>query len=62
MSKAVNNFDMGELDTFPKILRHNAKLWPNDIAMLKKNLAFGMSLLGLIISNGSSGCRSRCVS
>jgi long-chain acyl-CoA synthetase len=27
------NYDMGELDTFPKILRHNAKNWPTDIAM-----------------------------
>ena len=31
-----NNFEMGELDTFPKILRHNAKNWPNDIAMREK--------------------------
>lgn len=30
------NFDMGELDTFPKILRHNAKNWPTDIAMREK--------------------------
>ena len=30
------DFDMGELDTFPKILRHNAKNWPNDIAMREK--------------------------
>lgn len=32
----TNDFDMGELDTFPKILRHNAKNWPNDIAMREK--------------------------
>ncbi len=32
----VNTFDMGELDTFPKILRHNAQNWPNDIAMREK--------------------------
>lgn len=35
MNKA-KAFDMGELDTFPKILRHNAKNWPNDIAMREK--------------------------
>ena len=29
-------FDMGKLDSFPKILRHNAKNWPNDIAMREK--------------------------
>jgi long-chain acyl-CoA synthetase len=34
--KASNDFDMGELDTFPKILRHNAKNWPNDISMREK--------------------------
>jgi len=33
---ASNNFEMGELDTFPKILRHNAKNWPNDISMREK--------------------------
>ncbi|MFT5757078.1 MAG: long-chain acyl-CoA synthetase [Alteromonadaceae bacterium] len=31
-----NSFDMGALDTFPKILRENAKNWPNDIAMREK--------------------------
>ncbi len=30
------SYDMGELDTFPKILRHNAKNWPTDIAMREK--------------------------
>jgi long-chain acyl-CoA synthetase len=30
------NFEMGELDTFPKILRHNAKNWPNETAMREK--------------------------
>jgi len=30
------DYEMGELDTFPKILRHNAKNWPNDIAMREK--------------------------
>jgi long-chain acyl-CoA synthetase len=30
------DFDMGELDTFPKILRDNAKKYPNDIAMREK--------------------------
>ncbi|MBA6347555.1 MULTISPECIES: long-chain fatty acid--CoA ligase [unclassified Colwellia] len=32
----TNDFDMGALDTFPKILRENAKNWPNDIAMREK--------------------------
>ena len=35
MNKA-KAFDMGKLDTFPKILRHNAENWPNDIAMREK--------------------------
>lgn len=30
------DYDMGELDTFPKILRHNAKNWPDDVAMREK--------------------------
>ena len=30
------NYEMGEFDTFPKILRHNAKNWPNNIAMREK--------------------------
>jgi len=29
-------FDMGQLDTFPKILRHNALNWATDIAMREK--------------------------
>ena len=33
---ASNDFDMGELDTFPKILMHNEKNWPLDIAMREK--------------------------
>jgi len=33
---AATNFEMGEFDTFPKILRHNAKNWPNAIAMREK--------------------------
>ena len=36
LQKNKQNFDMGELDTFPKILRHNAKNWPNDTAMREK--------------------------
>ena len=36
MSALNKDFEMGELDTFPKILRHNAKQWPNDIAMREK--------------------------
>jgi long-chain acyl-CoA synthetase len=31
-----NDFEMGEFDTFPKILRHNARNWPKDIAMREK--------------------------
>lgn len=31
-----NDFEMGEYDTFPKILRHNAKNWPSQIAMREK--------------------------
>ncbi len=30
------DFDMGALDTFPKILRHNAQKYPNDISMREK--------------------------
>jgi len=30
------NFEMGDFDTFPKILRHNAKNWPKDTAMREK--------------------------
>jgi len=33
---ATEDYEMGELDTFPKILRHNAKNWPTDIAMREK--------------------------
>lgn len=36
MSIVTQNYEMGDLDTFPKILRHNAKNWPNDIAMREK--------------------------
>ena len=36
MTTAAQNFEMGELDTFPKILRHNAKTWPTEIAMREK--------------------------
>jgi len=32
----LEKYDMGELDTFPKILRHNAKNWPSDVAMREK--------------------------
>ncbi|RHW77385.1 long-chain fatty acid--CoA ligase [Colwellia sp. RSH04] len=35
-NELVKDFEMGELDTFPKILRHNATHWPNDIAMREK--------------------------
>ncbi|QIZ75952.1 long-chain fatty acid--CoA ligase [Ferrimonas lipolytica] len=31
-----NRFDMGSLDSFPKILRQNANSWPNDVAMREK--------------------------
>ncbi|ACJ30184.1 Branched-chain amino acid ABC transporter, periplasmic branched-chain amino acid-binding, putative [Shewanella piezotolerans WP3] len=33
---AASRFDMGDMDTFPKILRHNALLWSDDIAMREK--------------------------
>ncbi|PKH54952.1 long-chain fatty acid--CoA ligase [Shewanella sp. Choline-02u-19] len=33
---SANRFDMGDMDTFPKILRHNATLWGDDIAMREK--------------------------
>ncbi|QQX79011.1 long-chain fatty acid--CoA ligase [Shewanella sp. KX20019] len=32
----AGRFEMGDMDTFPKILRHNATLWPDDIAMREK--------------------------
>jgi len=32
----MNDYEMGEFDTFPKILRHNAKNWPKDTAMREK--------------------------
>ena len=36
LQAATKDFEMGELDTFPKILRQNAKSWPDDIAMREK--------------------------
>lgn len=33
---SIQDFEMGDLDTFPKILRHNAQNWPNEIAMREK--------------------------
>ena len=36
LQATTKDFEMGELDTFPKILRHNAKSWPNEIAMREK--------------------------
>jgi long-chain acyl-CoA synthetase len=36
MNNNERNFDMGELDTFPKILSYNAEKWPNDVAMREK--------------------------
>ncbi len=33
---AADRFNMGDMDTFPKILRHNALLWSDDIAMREK--------------------------
>ncbi len=36
MNNNKRNFDMGELDTFPKILSYNAEKWPNDVAMREK--------------------------
>ncbi|GGI81242.1 AMP-dependent synthetase [Shewanella hanedai] len=36
INSSANLFDMGEMDTFPKILRHNAAHWGADIAMREK--------------------------
>jgi len=36
MTVVNNDFEMGELDTFPKILRNNAQYWPTDTAMREK--------------------------
>ena len=36
LQAVTTNYEMGELDTFPKILRNNAKNWPSDIAMREK--------------------------
>ncbi|MCG9730474.1 long-chain fatty acid--CoA ligase [Shewanella sp. Isolate13] len=33
---AADRFDMGDMDTFPKILRYNAKHWGSDTAMREK--------------------------
>jgi len=33
---SIQDFEVGDLDTFPKILRHNAQNWPNEIAMREK--------------------------
>lgn len=33
---AENGFEMGALDTFPKILRHNAQHWPGEVSMREK--------------------------
>lgn len=38
MSALSQDFEMGDLDTFPKILNHNAKHYPNDVAMREKEL------------------------
>ncbi|GIU46944.1 long-chain fatty acid--CoA ligase [Shewanella algidipiscicola] len=35
-NQAAQSFDMGSMDTFPKILRHNAANWGADIAMREK--------------------------
>lgn len=36
MSQTNKDFEMGALNTFPKILQHNAENWPNAIAMREK--------------------------
>jgi len=33
---SINDFEMAELNTFPKILQFNAKQWPHEIAMREK--------------------------
>lgn len=35
-SQIHQDFEMGELDTFPKILQHNATNWPDRVAMREK--------------------------
>ena len=36
VTQTSNDFEMGTLNTFPKILQHNAENWPNAIAMREK--------------------------
>lgn len=36
ISNNENDFEMESLNTFPKILQHNAKNWPNDVSMREK--------------------------
>lgn len=36
MTSSNNDFEMGELNTFPKILQHNAKNWPDAVSMREK--------------------------
>lgn len=36
MTTVIKDFEMGELNTFPKILLNNAQLWPDDISMREK--------------------------
>ncbi|QBG34822.1 long-chain fatty acid--CoA ligase [Litorilituus sediminis] len=45
------DFEMGDLDTFPKILRHNAKHWPNDVAMREKEFGIWNEFTWLAYQN-----------
>lgn len=45
------DFEMGDLDTFPKILRHNAKNWPNDVAMREKEFGIWNEFTWLAYQN-----------
>ncbi|WP_428618998.1 AMP-binding protein, partial [Shewanella sp.] len=36
IASTARAFDMGDLDTFPKILRHNAANWGKEVAMREK--------------------------
>ena len=47
----ANTFDMGELNTFPKILKHNAIHWPNEIAMREKEFGIWTQFTWLDYNN-----------
>ncbi|MEM5527424.1 long-chain fatty acid--CoA ligase [Gammaproteobacteria bacterium AS21] len=47
----ANTFDMGEINTFPKILKHNAIHWPNEIAMREKEFGIWTQFTWLDYNN-----------